>query len=162
MQREDFWNHPPKYLNDSLDPSWILEVVKGDSSCEVQCRPLTDVGGLMSTMFKITVTYPTGEPKSFVLKQIVTEQQRQTSRNLKLSREAYFYQSEISKEIGGSGLIAACVYSHANEETGEKYVMLEDVGKGSSHNLLVFLFYFENACLPIGTPGWILLWPWKS
>lgn len=130
MEREEFWNHPPKYLENSLDSTWVRDVVKADSSYEVVCRPLTDVGGMMSTMLKVTVAFLTG-PKSYVLKQIVTEKQRQTSRNLKLSREAYFYKSEISKQIG-TGLIATCVYSYANEETGEKYVMLEDVGKGAS------------------------------
>jgi hypothetical protein len=142
---EDFWNHPPRYANDSIDHSWVIEVLGSGDASGVTCTPLTDVGGMMSTMFKIIVV-SNGVSKTYILKQITSESQRATSRSLGLAREAYFYKHELRDQIGHQ-LLATCVYSYANEETGHKFVMLEDVGKGITtylvYKIINIFSYFQ-------------------
>jgi hypothetical protein len=120
-------NSPPRFIGNSVDPSWVIEVIGGDSSYSATCEIFTEKGGLVSTLYKISVTDTKGTKTLYILKRIKTEMYA-SSKALFLGREVEFYKSGFSHEIGDD-IVPHFVYGYYNIDTGEKYVMLEDLGQ---------------------------------
>lgn len=154
-------SQPPRFTGNSLDLSWLAETLGANSTDTITCNTLDDVGGMISQLFKITwTTCTSGEnaTKRFVFKQITTDAKKLTSAVLGYAREVEFYRDELSQEIATQllgedkpRLIPMCVYAHANKVTGEKYLMMEDLGKGEQH----------QSFLTSRNSVRIFLWPWE-
>lgn len=134
-------SQPPRFDGNSLELAWLRAILSANESDVVTCRPLDDVGGMISQLYKIVWTATNAgsdiaTTRKYVFKQITTDAKRATSAVLGYAREVQFYRDQLSDEIAslmadGSRLIPTCVYAHANKETGEKYLMLEDLGEGT-------------------------------
>jgi hypothetical protein len=142
-------SEPPRFDGSSLDFAWLRAVLCASDSDSVSCRPLDDVGGMISQLYKISwASLRDGATRKYVFKQISTEAKLATSAVLGYAREVQFYRHDLSNEIAyqlmgvneASRLIPTCVYAHANKETGEKYLMMEDLGEGTSELRCFWLF----------------------
>jgi len=114
----------PQYDGDAFSTAWLGSVL-GSPVKAAHHQLLTADGGMMCSLQRITAEMEDGTTKTFIFKQLVGEGKLATSRSLGLVREASFYNSQLSKEFGS--LIAKSYYAFKVDETGEKYILLEDL-----------------------------------
>eukprot|EP01127_Copromyxa_protea_P020145 TRINITY_DN6677_c0_g1_i3.p1 TRINITY_DN6677_c0_g1~~TRINITY_DN6677_c0_g1_i3.p1 ORF type:complete len:373 (-),score=60.41 TRINITY_DN6677_c0_g1_i3:236-1354(-) len=122
----------PQYNGEAFSTSWLGSVL-GSPVSSVDHRLLTEDGGMMCYLQRIKVEHINGSQKTFIFKSI-TGAKLGTSRALGLVREATFYNSDLSKEFGS--LIAKSYYAFSDPETGEKYILLEDLAPAIQSGLM--------------------------
>lgn len=135
---------PPKFTEDgqSFCLDWFNQVLGENENGKVEkmdVKTLSDVGGFFGSIARVTVlkrekTEENSDSKeTYIFKQIL-EDHRPTSISLGCAREAVFYNSALSNSL--SDFLPRVFYAHGNFQTGEKYLLLEDLGHGVQAGLL--------------------------
>jgi len=108
-----------------LDPTWLSNVL-GVEVASAEMVLATGTGGLTAEVKRVRVTSTRGESTSLVLKEL-EESKYPLSLRLGLCREADFFH-RFGKNMGEE--IPRVVYAYGNWQTGQKAVLMEDVGAG--------------------------------
>jgi len=108
-----------------LDPTWLSSVL-GIEVASADIVLATGTGGLTAEVKRVRVTSKRGETTSLVLKEL-EESKYALSLRLGLCREADFFH-RFGKNMGRE--IPRVVYAYGNWQTGQKAVLMEDVGVG--------------------------------
>jgi len=108
-----------------LNPAWLSNVL-GIEVASAEIVLATGTGGLTAEVKRVRVTSKRGETTSLVLKEL-EESKYPLSLRLGLWREADFFH-RFGKNMGRE--IPRVVYAYGNSQTGQKAVLMEDVGVG--------------------------------
>lgn len=127
---------PPKFAEGgkTLDVAWVNGIFPDKEVKDVAAVSVTDAGGFMGDMSRVVVTFEDGEERPFIFKQIVGESKLAVSKLIGCSREAFFYNSDLSKEV--NYLLPEMVYAYGDAATGEKYLFMEDLSRGVQSGFL--------------------------
>jgi hypothetical protein len=108
-----------------VDPAWLSSVLGVEIASAEQVLA-TGTGGLTAEVKRVRVTSTRGETTNLVLKEL-EEKKYPLSLRLGLYREATFFH-RFGQNMGTE--IPWVVYALGNSETGQKVVLMEDVGAG--------------------------------